>query len=90
VVEKRFNHLLEILLINLVDLGGNLDRNPSLFCNFNGSVRALLRRDPSQKSEVVAAVWAVVAHGGWQAVINSGEPIDMRRHRSALIIGDRN
>jgi hypothetical protein len=64
-IEKRFDHLIEIILINLVHFGGNLEWEPGSFRNLDSSVGALLRGYPPQEGEVIAARWVVRAYTRW-------------------------
>src|SRR5215207_2015993 len=64
-VEKRPDHLIEIILINLVHFGGNFEWEPGSFGNLDSPVRALLRGNPPQEGEVIAARWVVRAYTRW-------------------------
>ena len=45
--EQWFDQLLEIVPVNLIDLGGNADRHPRLLCNADRGIWCFLGRDPA-------------------------------------------
>src|SRR5712691_1080751 len=48
-VEQRLDNLAEILRVDLVDLGGDAERNAELARDIDGAIRALLARDAAQE-----------------------------------------
>src|SRR5215204_4678099 len=62
VVEKGPDHLLEIVLVNLVHFRRDLEGDSGAFRNVNCPVGAFLRGDPAQKGKVIAALGAVRAY----------------------------
>ena len=53
-INKREYILAEVVLIDLVDLGGDLQRDASGVRYSNRAIRALFRRNPSQEGKVAA------------------------------------
>src|SRR3954447_18542106 len=88
-VKQRPDNLLEIVLVGLVDLRGDLERNPGALRDINRAVGALLPGNPAQKREVITPLRMKRAHGGGQAMIDGREPVYMRRHGASLVVGDR-
>src|SRR5438105_134533 len=46
----------EVLAVCRIDLRGNLDRHASVFCNLDGTVYTLFRRDTAKKRQVLAGL----------------------------------
>ncbi|MCY1295328.1 hypothetical protein D9M70_446650 [compost metagenome] len=81
--------VLPVVAVDLVDLGGNLQRQPGAYRNLDGMVGTLLRRNPAQKRQVVAAwISAAGQQIRRQAVVHGAGPVH-RRHRRALRGGNR-
>lgn len=69
-INERQNFAAEIVFIDLVDLGGDLQRNTGCAGNPDRAVRALFRRNPAQEGEVASlpkrrpsgvAVWSAAS-----------------------------
>src|SRR5687768_14420939 len=61
-VEQGPNHLLEIVLVGLIHLGGDLERNSGTLRDLDGAVGALLWGNPAQKREVITPLRVKRAH----------------------------
>ena len=77
------------VLVGLVDLRGDLERNSGALRDLDGPIGPLLRRNPAQKREVITPLWMKRAHRRGQAMIDGREPVHMRRHGASLVVGDR-
>ena len=72
IVQKRLDFRSEILPIDRVDLRRYFQRNATAFGDFNGTVRSLLRRNPSEKCEILAAIAVEAILVAWQPMMDRG------------------
>ena len=83
--EERLNHLLEIVVVDCVDFGGDLERQSAALGNMDRAINPLLWRNATQKSEI----GGVRRHRPEQIlghpVINRADPIRFRRRPSLRV-----
>ena len=87
--DQRLDHLLPVVLIDPIDLGRHLQPRPRSCGDFDGSLGTFLRRNAAEEGEVVAfrrRAERQQVHG--KAMMHLADPVH-RRHRLALIAGDR-
>ena len=88
-VDQRLDRLLPVGLIDAVDLGRHLQSSADPRRDFDSLRRTLFRRNAAKESEVVAlGRRAERQQIRGQSVMDHADPVH-RRHRPALIAGDR-
>src|SRR5437763_10014582 len=88
--EKGPDHLFEIILVHLVHLRSDLERQSRPLRNLDRSVGPFFWRDPAKKSEVISATYKPWPNGRRQPVVNGRDPTGTRRHGCALAFRNRN
>ena len=87
-VQERDDLLVKILLVDLVDLGGDLERKAEAPGDLYRAIRPFLRGDAAEKCEVTPPrMVAGLEQTGWQAMMDGGDKI-AAGNRLALVIGD--
>ena len=95
-VDQRLDLLLEIVLVGLVDLGRDLQRNAALRRDADGAVDALFRRDTAEESEISRLdrlrrqQFFRQAHDGWCAPSPRAAPAGAANWRSKPSAASRN
>ena len=85
---QRADLLVEIVAVDLVDLGGDLDRKPAPLGNPNGAIDRFLRRDAPQKRQITRPYGLRGEQMRGQAVVDRLDPAGLR-HRPPLGIRNR-
>ena len=89
-VDHRLDDLVPVILVSLVDLRGDLQRNAGADRHLDRTVGALLRGDAAEEGEVAALRLRVErAVLSRQSVMDGREPVDVLGHRIALVVRDR-
>lgn len=87
-IEEREDHVLEVGAINLIDLGGNAQRDPGPTRGADRRIWAFLGRDPAEKQEVRTRLRLESIEVRGQAVVQRRDPIGVG-HGRALSLADR-
>ena len=80
---------MKVVSINRIHFGGNAQRKPHPFCDFDRVIRPLFWRDAPEERQVLPRFGMEPVEVAWQAVMHRGLPV-CPLERSALGVGDRN
>ena len=86
--EKGRDILAEVIFVGAIDFCGDFQRQPAAAGDVNGDVRALLRRDATEKSEIARRRRLRPQPVDRQAMMHGGDEIGVR-HGPSLGIGNR-
>ena len=76
--EKRLDHLLEIVLIDCIDFGRDLERQSAALGDVDRAINPLLRRNATQKSEIGRVRRDGLEEAVGHPVMNRADPMRIR------------